>query len=145
MEYLKLFNINTNHQLAPVFKAVLNSLEDFTRWEIKEDNELNKLLEKPLSDALPEIEANRDPGLRRNLLHINKREPGKESINLFSVWLDTEEENIGLSVNGMLWDWLDDSYQTGPYASEWNELLDKFEYDPHGEGDYRIYSLAEEV
>ena len=74
MEYLKLFNINTNHQLAPVFKAVLNSLEDFTRWEIKEDNELNKLLEKPLSDALPEIEANRYPGLRRNLLHINKRE-----------------------------------------------------------------------
>ena len=44
----------------------------------------------------------------------------------------------------MLWDWIDDSDQKPP-ISGWNDVLNNFDYTVEYNGQYTIFSLAEEV
>ena len=126
-------DINKDHKLYPAFEILVSKVSTFCR-KVCDDGE-----------EIPLVSSYHPEGYRDNLVSVGTKNlnTGKE-YKYFSAWIDEKDNNIGLNASdGMLWDYIDDSYQT-PLIKGWDNLLDNFEYDVEYGGQYTIYSLAEE-
>ena len=127
-------HIKTDHELYPAFDILVSKVSTFC----------HKVCDA--GEEVPLVSSYHPEGCRDNLVSIGTKNlnTGKE-YKYFSAWIDEKENNIGLNASdGMLWDYIDDSYQT-PLIKGWDNLLDNFEYDVEYGGQYTIYSLADEV
>ena len=127
-------DINKNHELYPAFEILVSKVSTFCR----------KVCDA--GEEIPLVSSHQQEGYRDNLVRIGTKNlnTGKE-YKYFSAWIDEKENNIGLNASeGTLWDFIDDSDQKPP-ISGWNDVLNNFEYEKEYNGQYTIYSLADEV
>lgn len=131
---MDIFEVNKDHELYPTFEVLVSKVSTFCRKVCDADKEV------------PLISSYHPEGYRDNLVSIGTKnlDTGKE-YKYFSAWIDEDKNNIGLNAGeGMLWDWIDDSDQKPP-ISGWNDVLNNFDYTVEYNGQYTIFSLAEEV